>query len=435
MCPLDLLLGQVGTDEMLRLPAKSNLAYCWHTAPGMTSTAQRLLHIACKPHGTAATGEAADALSSAGFRSMTSPPSSTAPSSPLSPLPQVPDFASGPLAATESKPRSVLFPGEGRLQMQSSGSLKSPGRHPSDLQAHLSPPHDTLLPDSNRALRPSSSHRGLAWSESFDCTARSSCQLQLQLGDSQRCSVALRVHKVGLQWQVQLQPSFVMVNQTARTVHVHYTGQLADVSMSKMPYRGFKAGSPFALQPTAKVTAFLLLGRLHCSGCFQTHGIQWHNWHSTAQQKPGCHATQTLVVLAKVHMPLICSVHSTSICSTCGADTTSVCMGSSSALAATFTITSNIPTHLCTGNAKQPSHVNLQVMLYSLHIHTLLLQGEEGASCIVELMPLTTASGKGHLQVWLGSSQGWSLPVSLIHTNPQVCLSLCTSAYWHSNSP
>jgi len=45
----------------------------------------------------------------------------------------------------------------------------------------------------------------------------------------------------------------------------------------------------------------------------------------------------------------------------------------------------------------------------------------------VELVPLTTASGKGHLQVWLGSSQGWSLPVSLIHPNPQVCLSLCTS--------
>ena len=347
MCPLDLLLGQVGTDEMLRLPAKLDLAYCWHTAPGMTSTAQRLLHIACKPHDTAATGEAPDALSSAGFRSMTSPPSSTAPSSPLSPLPQVSDFASGPVAGTVSKPRSVLFPSEGRLQMQSSasGSLKSPGRHPPDLQAHLSLSHDTLLPGSNRALRPSSSHRGLAWSESFDCTARSSCQLQLQLGDSQRCSVALRVHKVGLQWQVQLQPSFVMVNQTARTVHVHYTGQLADVSMSKMPYRGFKAGSPFALQPTAKVTAFLLLGRLHCSGCFQTHGIQWHNWHSTAQQKPGCHATQTLVVLAKVHMPLICSVHSTSICSTCGADTTSVCMGCSSALAATFTITSNTLVH------------------------------------------------------------------------------------------
>ncbi|KAL0034546.1 hypothetical protein WJX79_007807 [Trebouxia sp. C0005] len=46
----------------------------------------------------------------------------------------------------------------------------------------------------------------------------------------------------------------------------------------------------------------------------------------------------------------------------------------------------------------------------------------QGGSCSVELVPLTAASGKGHLQVWLGSSQGWSLPVSLIHPNPQVVL-------------
>ena len=270
MSPLDLILGQLGTDEMLRLPAKSDLAYCWHTAPGMTPTAQRLLHIACKPRDTAATGEATDPLSSAGFRMMTSPPSSAAPSSPQSPLPHGPDFASAPVAATDSKPRSVLFPVEGKPRMKSnaSGTVISPGRHPSDLQAHPTLSQDTLLHGSNRALSPSSSDRGLVWSESFDCTARSSCQLQLQLGGSQRCSVALCVHKMGLQWQVQLQPSFVLVNQTARTVHVHYTGQLADVSVSKMSYRGFKAGSPFALQPKSKVPAFLLLARLHCSGCF-----------------------------------------------------------------------------------------------------------------------------------------------------------------------
>ncbi len=321
MSPLDLVLGQLGTDEMLRLPAKSDLAYCWHTAPGMTPTAQRLLHIACKPRDTAAMGEATDHLSSAGFRMMTSPPSSAAPSSPQSPLPQVPDFASAPIAATDSKPGSVLFPGD--MQSNTSGSLKSPGRHSSDLQARLSSAQDTLLHGSNRALRPSSSDCALAWSESFDCAARSSCQLQLQLGDSQRCSVALCVHKVGLQWQVQLQPSFVLVNQTARTVHVHYTGQLTDVSMSKMPYRGFRAGSPFALQPKSKVTAFLLLARLQCSDCFRDHGIQWHYWHSMARQNPVCH---TFVILAKVHMPLICSVYSTSICRTYGADTSSVCI-------------------------------------------------------------------------------------------------------------
>ncbi len=276
LSPLDLVLGQMGTDEALSLPAKSDLAYCWHTAPGMTLTAQRLLHIACKLRDTAAIGEATDPLSSAGFRMMTSPPSSAAPSSPQSPLPQVPDFASGPVAATDSKPGSVLFPSEGRPQMQSSasGSVKSPGQHPSDLQAHLSSSQDTLLHGSNRTLHPSSADRALVWSESFDCTARSSCQLQLQLGDSQRCSLGLCVHKVGLQWQAQLQPSFVLVNQTARTVHVHYTGHLADVSMSKMPYRGSRAGSPFALQPKSKVTAFLLLARLHCSGCFGNHSVQ-----------------------------------------------------------------------------------------------------------------------------------------------------------------
>jgi hypothetical protein len=72
--------------------------------------------------------------------------------------------------------------------------------------------------------------------------------------------------------------------------------------------------------------------------------------------------------------------------------------------------------------------MNLRVMLYRLHMHTLSLQEGEGGSCSVELVPLITASGKGHLQVWLGSSEGWSLPVSLIHANPQVHLSLCISA-------
>ena len=294
MCPLDLSLGQLGTDEMLRLPAKCDLAYCWHTAPGMSPTAQRLLRIACKPRDAAATGEAADPLSSAGFRMMTSPPSSAAPSSPQSPLPQGPDFASAPVAATEAKLRSVLFPGEGRAQMQSnaSGTVKSPAQHPSDLQTHPKSTQDTLLHGGNGALHPSSSDCALVWSESFDCTARSSGQLQLQLGDSRRCSLALCVHKVGLQWQVQLQSSFVLVNQTARTVHVHYTGELADMSTSKMPYRGFRTGTPFALQPKSKVTGFLLLARLHCSGCFQDHGVQRHNWHSMAQQRPVCHALQ-----------------------------------------------------------------------------------------------------------------------------------------------
>ncbi len=79
--------------------------------------------------------------------------------------------------------------------------------------------------------------------------------------------------------------------------------------------------------------------------------------------------------------------------------------------------------------------MNIQVIVYRLHRHTLLLQEGESGSCSVELVPLTAASGKGHLQVWLGSSQGWSLPVSLIHPNPQVCLSLCTAVCTGISTP
>ena len=38
----------------------------------------------------------------------------------------------------------------------------------------------------------------------------------------------------------------------------------------------------------------------------------------------------------------------------------------------------------------------------------------------MQLLPVTTAAGKSQVQVWLGSSQGWSLPVALTIGDPQV---------------
>ena len=66
-----------------------------------------------------------------------------------------------------------------------------------------------------------------AWSEAFDCTARASPVLQVQLPGQKQCSVAMSTNKVGLQWQVVLQPSHKLVNQTAGPGYIHYTGQLA----------------------------------------------------------------------------------------------------------------------------------------------------------------------------------------------------------------
>lgn len=47
-----------------------------------------------------------------------------------------------------------------------------------------------------------------------------------------------------------------------------------------------------------------------------------------------------------------------------------------------------------------------------------------------ELLPITAqALGRSKLQVWLGSAQGWSLPVSLNRTLPQVSLGLLCSLF------
>ena len=105
----------------------------------------------------------------------------------------------------------------------------------------------------------------MPWSNGFDCMCSHSCQLQLQLRDGRVCTVAVSVHKLGLQWQVVLQPSFVLLNKAGAAVHLHYTGELMTcrgrppgVSRGAEGGRGLsqpppEAGSSFALEPEAKV--------------------------------------------------------------------------------------------------------------------------------------------------------------------------------------
>ena len=88
--------------------------------------------------------------------------------------------------------------------------------------------------------------------------------MQIQLGSGQQCSVALCGHKVGAQWQVVLQPSFRLINKAAGAVHVHYTGQLVEGTMSQTSCGGLTAGSSFALQPETKVRCMSLSAKLHC---------------------------------------------------------------------------------------------------------------------------------------------------------------------------
>ena len=269
--PLDLVMGQVGTDETVSLPAESDLPYCWHTAPGMTVTAQRLLHIACKLRSTAARGVGASGPASpAGLGMMTNPPSSASPSSPLSPLPEVHNTQSAVPTSTQQNHNSPLSQLVGGRPLPGN---PSPRHTDQDQKAGLSSVPE-LLHSSNTvstAWNTGGSGSAPIWSESFDCTARRSCQTQVQLGGGQQCSVALCVHKVGLQWQVVLQPSFRLINKAAGTVHVHYTGQLIEGTMSHTSTRGLTAGNSFALQPTPKVRCLSLVAKLHCVGCCSYH--------------------------------------------------------------------------------------------------------------------------------------------------------------------
>ena len=99
------------------------------------------------------------------------------------------------------------------------------------------------------------------WSSGFDCTSSHCFQLRLELEDGGECTVAVSVHKVGLQWQVLLQPSFLLLNKAAGTVHVHYTGQLLACKGEQGPANASEAGSYLVLEPELQVSALFQSAR------------------------------------------------------------------------------------------------------------------------------------------------------------------------------
>lgn len=84
----------------------------------------------------------------------------------------------------------------------------------------------------------------------------------------------MSVHKAGLQWQVLLQPGFLLLNKAAGMVHVHHTGQLLackgpgeQVSAgAEWQQQASEAGSYLALGPESKVGAFVWHQSTQCAG-------------------------------------------------------------------------------------------------------------------------------------------------------------------------
>ena len=266
-CAVDLLCRQVGTAECVRLPADTGLPYCWHTPPGMTppgmdlpGPAARLLCIASVPPSNAEptpTPPPESPLPELGTAS--SPPPSALPlqSSPLSPTVLEPKDARVAVMrpskqthhelATSLIPTSLDFGG-------TLGSSKTAGLG-SGLGLGLAP---QLLQSAEAVL-------AMPWSHSFDCMSSHSCQVRLRLPNGGTCTLAVSVHKVGLHWQVLLQPSFVLLNKAAAAVHLHYTGELltskgrrAGVSVGAEGQRegselASEVGYSFVLEPESKV--------------------------------------------------------------------------------------------------------------------------------------------------------------------------------------
>lgn len=203
LCPLDLLIGQAGTEQTLKLAAKTEAGYHWHTPPGFIATAARALHLACAP-----TQQSQFA-------------------SPEAPLPAH-DRHSG-LRSDSNPDGSPMSP-------------QSPLQHPSeeDPQAILTANDSALLHGVNLSklsvlkgrstTAPAGHAKEVAWGSPFNCTARGSHQQQLQLADGTHCWVAVSVQKQGPQWLICLQPEYAVCNELASTVHLHYTGQLGGVA-------------------------------------------------------------------------------------------------------------------------------------------------------------------------------------------------------------
>ena len=266
MCLVDLLLGQVGTAESVDLQAESDMPYIWHTPPGATATAQRLLHIAYKPQSIVSTENRSPHSPPPAFRMMTSPPSSAAPSSPQSPLPEAQDRVScsqlqvTATAAANMEHASHLTPSKASPTMGQTSSIFSPRFETHHVKAGADLTQQAMI-NSEACRQPitGSAEQEVAWSASFDCTARSCCQLKLQLSNGRHCCVAVSVQKAGLQWQVLLQPSHVLLNKTAGIVHVHYTGQLPQSTQPMASGEPVTHDCSFTLAPESKASVLSFL--------------------------------------------------------------------------------------------------------------------------------------------------------------------------------
>ena len=195
LCPVDLVVGQAGTQEVIQLPAHAEVGYHWHTPPGFTPSAERALHLAyaAVQHAVHASPEAEPCDTHDLPTSLSTP--SRQPPSPQSPLQDPPEYA------------------------QAAAPASSPAL--SDTKSKRG--NSKQLLNRQRGGDPSK----LAWGGSFDCTATGSHQQQLLLHDGTRCRIAVSIHKVGLQWQICLQPEYMICNKLATVAHLHHTGQLA----------------------------------------------------------------------------------------------------------------------------------------------------------------------------------------------------------------
>ena len=228
LCPINFIFGQTGTAEVLSLPAHSAVGYHWHTPPGFMPNAERTLRLACT-----ATVQADDSDPEHQYAPYETEGTATAqrnfpePTSPQSPL----QHPSDPL----QHPSDPLQRSSDPLQ-----HLSDPLQHPSDHPQAADRSHDpvlshaknpmlgkhTMLIDQQQERNPA----GLPWGAPFDCTGTGSHQQQLLLPDGAHIWLAVSVQQVGLQWQISLQPEYVVCNQLADAVQLHYTGQLVGLA-------------------------------------------------------------------------------------------------------------------------------------------------------------------------------------------------------------
>lgn len=232
LCPISFVFGQTGTAEVLSLSAHSEVGCHWHTPPGFTTTAERTLRLACT-----ATVRAVDPDAQHQYAPHAAEDTASAqwaftkqPTSPQSPL----QHPSGPL----QHPSDLLqHPSDNpqAADISNDNPALSHAKHP------MLGKHSMLV---DRQLE--GSPTGLPWGAPFDCTVTGSHQQQLLLPDGAYTWVAVSVQKVGLQWQICLQPEYIVCNQLAGEVQLHYTGQLAGLADAR-------SGAMLSVEPDVKV--------------------------------------------------------------------------------------------------------------------------------------------------------------------------------------